>query len=330
VISRNTTTRLVLLVCGAGCLLSAASIESGASASRSSCLPISSDWIYGRDLARALPQFASLPPDLVLSFAPVPGLERVFRPAELRRLADAHQLDGSGISSAVCFAWPLAVVSRDAIRAAIESTLTVRNPLAKVEVIEIDNQSLAAAPAGPVYFPLSGLSAFSDKPVIWKGYVSYTGSRRFNLWASVRIVVRESHLVSRLALQPGDPALVSQPVEESYRGPLTRERALESFDQLTRLTARRNLPAGTTLLESMFEITPEVQRGDLVRVQVEAGAARIETQAIAEQAGRHGQIISVKNPKTKQPYRVRVEEKGFVTLVPGGGTGLVVGEERKS
>jgi flagella basal body P-ring formation protein FlgA len=322
--------RLVLLVCGAGCLLSAASIEPGASAARPSCRPLSSDWIYGRDLARALPEFASLPPDLVLSFAPVPGLERVFRPPELRRLADAHQLDGSGISSAVCFAWPLAVVSRETIRAAIERTLAGRNPLAKLETIEIDSQSLAAAPAGPVFFPLSGLSAFSDKPVIWKGYVSYTGSRRFNLWASVRIVVRESRLVSRLALRPGDPALVSQPVEESYRGPLTRERAFDSLDQLTRLTARRDLPAGTTLLEGMFEITPDVQRGDLVMVRVEAGAARIETQGIAEQPGRHGQIMSVRNPKTKQPYRVRVEEKGFVTLVPGGATGLVVGEEKKS
>jgi flagella basal body P-ring formation protein FlgA len=290
-----------------------------------SCQPVSSERIYGRDLAAAVPALAGLPPDLEASFAPVPGLTRVFHPAELRRLAEAHHLADPGLLNNVCFAWPLFPVSSDNIRAAIEKTLGRRNP--QVEIVE---QSRAPAPAGELVFPLAGLSAVSDKPVIWKGYVAYAGTRRFAVWVGARVTIRETHLVSSVPIRVGEPAASSQPRTELYEGPLTREKIFTELAQLAGMIARRDIPAGVTLGEDMFETAKEVERGDLVTVVIETGAARIQTQGIAGQAGRRGEIIAVRNPKTGRPYRARIEEKGTVLVVPGGASGLVAGEETKS
>src|ERR1039457_1423347 len=55
----------------------------------SACLAITpgSDQILIRDLAGAFPGLQSAAPDLVVALAPAPGVERVFRLPELRRLA---------------------------------------------------------------------------------------------------------------------------------------------------------------------------------------------------------------------------------------------------
>ncbi|HEY3938960.1 MAG TPA: flagellar basal body P-ring formation chaperone FlgA [Bryobacteraceae bacterium] len=296
-----------------------------AAAGPAACQPLAGDRIYGRDLAAAVPALADLPPDLLIGYAPVPGLTRVFRPAELRRLALGHHLNAAGIAVNVCFAWPLSPITRAAIRAAIEKTLAGRNP--QIEIVE---QSLAPAPAGELVFPLEGLSAVSDKPAIWKGYISYAGTRRFAVWVNARITIRETHLVSSVPLRVGEPAVYGQLHLETYNGPLLREKVFTALSQITNLVARRDIPASATLRADMFEIPKEVERGDLVTVLIENGAARIETQGIAGQAGRRGEIIAVRNPKTGRPYRARIEDKGTVLVVPGGASGIVGEEDTKS
>jgi flagella basal body P-ring formation protein FlgA len=273
----------------------------------------------------AAPSFAGLPPELQVSHSPVPGLERIFHPTELRRLAEAHHLSGVAVVENICFAWPLAPLTRQRIVASIEQTLAGRQPS-----IEPVDWSLAAIPAGELVFPLAGLSALSDKPVIWKGYVAYANNRRFSTWANVRIVIREPHLISTTALRVGESVTQAEVRTEIYAGPLPRDKALTSADQLTGLRARRDIPAGVTLFESLFEIAKEVERNELVTVLVEAGSAHIETQGVAEWAGRRGDVISVRNPKTGRVYRARIEDKGIVRVVAGGAVGLVVEEKTKS
>ena len=294
-----------------------------ASPSPMECHPITSDWIYGRDLVAAAPSLAGLPLDLPVSYSPVPGLERVFHPAELRRLADAHHISSGAIKENICFAWPLTPLSRERIVTAIEQTLSGRHP--RIEVVD---WSLAPVPAGDLVFPLSGLSALSDKPVIWKGYIAYAGKRRFSIWANVRVAIREPHLVSSVPLRVGDAISSADVKTEIYEGPILREKALKSPDQLPGLRARRDIPAGAALFEDQFEAAKDVERNELVTVLIEAGAAHIETQGVAIWAGRRGDVISVRNPETGRIYRARVEQKGVVRVVPGGVVGLVVKEDK--
>ena len=107
--------------------------------------------------------------------------------------------------------------------------------------IEAVDWSLAPIPAGELVFPLAGLSALSDKPVIWKAYVAYAGNRRFSTWANVRVAIREPHLVSTVALRVGDSISAAEVKTETYEGPLLREKALTASDDLTELRARRNV-----------------------------------------------------------------------------------------
>ena len=287
------------------------------------CHPIHADRIYARDLATAVPSLAGLPPDLEIGFAPVPGAVRVFRPSELRHMAAAYQLT-TDVNKNVCFAWELAIPTREEVQAAMRKTLADLNP--QIEILE---QSRAAAPRGDACFPLSGLSAISDKPVVWKGYIAYAGKLRFSTWALVQIRIRVSRVVALDNLQAGDQLTAAQLRLESYEGPPTRDAVLTQIAQAVGLVTRCNVRAGTPIFAGMLDAPQEVKRGDLVVVVAENGAAHIQTQGIAQQPGRLGDVISIRNPKSGKAFRARVQAHGSVLVIPGTSAGLV-GEEQKS
>jgi flagella basal body P-ring formation protein FlgA len=287
------------------------------------CRPIDSDWIYGRDLAAASSVFSSLAPDLRVSFSPVPGHARVFRAGELRRLAKANHID-SDISGEICFAWSLEIPARQKMIAAMMRVLEGHNP--QIEWIE---QSLTPAPKGEMVFPLSGLSSVSDAPVIWRGYIQYAGDRRFSIWARVRVMVKESRVVAAEELHAGQPVRANQLRVESYEGPLTRERPFTSISQVIGMVPRFELRSGSTLTENVLEMPREVERGELVEVIIETPTTHIQAQGVAEQGGRRGDLITVRNARSGRTFRARIEDTGKVLVVPGGSFGLV-GEERKS
>jgi flagella basal body P-ring formation protein FlgA len=287
------------------------------------CQPISSDRIYGRDLAAARPAFTALPPDLPVGFAPLPGLERVFHPAELRHIAQANHLR-TEISGDTCFAWVMAAPSREIILMAMNRALQGRQ--VRLEILE---QSLSPAPKGELVFPLSGLSGFSAEPVVWRGYVVYAANRRFDIWARVRISVQENHLIAREPLHAGQLVRETQLDVQGYQGPLSRQNPLTDLDQAIGMIPRFDVSMGTVLTKALLSTPSEVERGDTVDVIVQTDGTRIEAQGIAEQAGRAGAVITIRNAKTGRKFRARIEGKGKVLVVPGGPVGLV-GEESKS
>jgi len=285
------------------------------------CQPLQSDSIYGRNLASAVPELAKLPPDLFISFSPVPGQSRVFHSAELRRIALSHQLP-VGAFSDVCFAWTVSVPSRDNVLAGIKKTLANRT-----SHVELVDQSLIPAPSGTIVFPLSGLSGTSEGPQIWRGYVQYAEKRRFPIWVRVRITIEEKQLVTTANLGPDQPIQPYQLRLESYSGPIRLRQIVSDSSKAIGFIPKHFIPAGTALTEDMIQPPFEVERGDFVEVIVEKGAARVEAQGIAQQSGRSGQIICVQNAKTRRPFEARIEQKDLVVLVPGGPIGLAREED---
>ncbi len=280
------------------------------------CHPIQADSIYGRDLAAAVPELATLPPDLPFGLSPIPGQSRVFRAAELHRIALANHIVAKTLPD-ICFAWTVSVPAQKDVLAAIRKTLENR-----VSQVEIVDQSLVPAPAGTIVFPLSGLSGESDRPVIWHGYVQYAGNHRFPIWARVRITVNESRIVTTTDLSPQEPIRADQIKVESYAGPIPLHPFVADASKSVGFVPRRYIPSGSPLTEDMIEPQPEVERGDVVEVIVQNGAARVEAKGIAQQSGVTGEVIGVKNAKTGRPFRARVESKDVVVLVPGGLTEL--------
>ncbi len=287
------------------------------------CHVVKSDWIYGRDLAVAVPALSAIAPDVQIGLSPLPGQQRVFRIADLKRIALANHLTAE-ISEDACFAWTLAVPDKKKMQAAMAKSLANRNP--SIEIVE---GSLLPAPEGEMVFPLSGLSMGSDKPSVWRGYIRYTETRRLEIWARVLVKVKEPHVAAVADLHAGDSLEKGQIKLENYEGPVRREKYLIDLAQAEGLILRRPVTAGTALTEEMLEAPRDVNRGDIVSAIVQTGAARIEVQGVAESDGRKGQIISVRNPRSGQSFHARIEDKGTVVVVPGGQFGLVV-EAKKS
>ncbi len=289
------------------------------------CHFITSDWIYGHDLAAAVPALSEIAPEVHIGLSPLPGQQRVFRVADLKRIALTNHLPAeTEIPGDVCFAWALAVPDRKQMQAAMVKSLVNRNP--SIEIVE---SSLLPAPKGEMEFPLSGLSMGSDKASVWRGYVRYAETRKLQIWARVIVTVKEPHVVAAADLHPGDSLQKEQIKLENYQGPVRRERYLIDPAQAEGLLLRRPVTAGTALTEDMLEAPREVNRGDLVSAIVQTGAARIEVQGVAEADGRKGQVISVRNPRSGRSFHARIEDKGLVVVVPGGQFGLAV-ETKKS
>ncbi|MBV8071936.1 MAG: flagellar basal body P-ring formation protein FlgA [Acidobacteriaceae bacterium] len=281
------------------------------------CHPIQSDWIQGRDLAAAVPAFATLAPDLRIALSPVPGQPRVFHISDLRRIAAANHITAD-ISGDACFAWPVRVLPPESIVAAMKVALGSR-----VSTIEFVEQSLMPAPEGPIIFPLQGLGSASDGPVLWRGYVEYADHRRFPVWARVRLSVEQQRVIATSDLTPNQAIRKDQIEAKSVAGPLTNRAFLADPEKAVGAVPRRSIAAGTPITDDMIDRPLDVQRGDWVNVIVQNGAARLEAQGIAQQSGRCGDIISVKNPKSARAFRARVTKTGMVTVVPGGPVEIV-------
>jgi flagella basal body P-ring formation protein FlgA len=293
-----------------------------AAGQRQACLPVSGDWIYARDLAPAVPEFGQLPPDFSFGYTPTPGVERMFLAADLQRIAQRHHIETS-IRKSICFAWPLGLLEKDRIVAAMQASLGGRQT--KIEILD---QTRTSAPAGDLVFPLQGLTAFSDKPAVWNGYVAFSPTRRFSTWALVRVRLSEQHWVALKEIHAGDVIAAANFKSEPYEGPLMRDTPVRDLPASDEMRAARNIPPGATLLSSMLVPSQDVQKGEAVKVVAEAGAAHLETEGLAIQGGSKGEIILVKNARSGSLFKARVTGRGQVLAVPSLLTGLV-GEGKK-
>jgi flagella basal body P-ring formation protein FlgA len=214
-------------------------------------------------------------------------------------------------------------VEKERILAAMRASLGGRQT--KIEILD---QSRAFAPAGDLVFPLQGLSAFSDKPAVWNGYISFSPTRRFSTWALVRVRVAEQHWVAVKEIHSGDMVAAASFKSEAYEGPLLRDTPVQDLTALDGLRAARNIPPGATLFAGMLVPPQEVQKGEAVKVVADSGATHLETEGLAMQGGSKGEIILVRNARSGSLFKARVTGKGQVLVVPSLLSGLV-GEEKK-
>jgi flagella basal body P-ring formation protein FlgA len=282
------------------------------------CHLIQADWIYGRDLSAAVPQLSTLTPEIRLGLSPVPGTQRVFSISDLKRIALANHVDAEFHEEA-CFTWKLGIPDPKKMADAMRRELAGKAP--QIEIVE---SSMTPAPEGEINFPLSGLTIGSEKATVWRGYVQYSGVKKFPIWARAVVKVKEKHVVAAADLKEGELITDGLLKTEIYEGPVRREHYVTDVERLTHLRTKRPIPTGTAILEEMTEAPLEVTHGDVVSAIVQTGAARLEVQAIAEMDGRKGQIIPVRNTRSGRTFHGRVEDKGVVIVVPGGQFGLVL------
>jgi len=280
------------------------------------CVPVETGQVQARHVAAVVKEFAALPPERVLGAAPRPGARRVFTPRDLERLASVNGLRLNRPAE-VCVEWPVAPVARERVLAAMKQTL--QDPAVHVEIVDLSRQP---APQGQVVFPRAGLSdpppSQTKATVFWRGYVEYGGKKRFDVWARVRLWLSTTRLVAKVPLRPGEPVRADQircePWEDfPYGAWLLRHPA-----QAVGRVPSRPVREGAYLDASLLTEPKQILKGDLIRVEVRTGAARISTEAVAESDARIGETVYVRNRVTGKKFAAHARQRGLAEVVLAG------------
>lgn len=278
-----------------------------ASVALAGCLAVSagSDQITLRDLAPAFPGLEAATPDEPVGLAPAPGVQRVFRLNELRRLAARLNI-ATEPKGDVCFERPISPLDPARLLEAMRRQL----PEAEIEILEYSRMSV---PEGELEFPLNGLRQMPSGG-FWSGSVRYAGGRRYAVWARVKVMVIAPRVIAVENLKPGqviDASQVRVEMREEFPAVNVFVTALE---QAAGRVLERPVASGTALRSQWLETPKEVVRGDTVQVEVWSGGAHLKLPALAEASGSTGQSIPVRNTESQKRFWATVVGKGRVSV----------------
>jgi flagella basal body P-ring formation protein FlgA len=273
----------------------------------SACLAVNpgSDQILIRDLVGAFPGLVSVAPDLAVALAPAPGVERVFRLPELRRLAARFNLPAAPASE-VCVVRPVSPPDPALFLAAMRREL----PQA---TIEIEDYSRQPVPAGELAFPASSLRR-APRETLWIGYIRYAGNRRVAVWARVNLSIPVERVVAAADLAPNRPIDAAQLRLETRDESFSEGAFPKSISAVAGKWPRFAIRAGSSVRAVDLQVPPDVVRGETVHVEVRDGGALVSFDARAEASGTRGDTIPVSNPTSHRGFRARVEGQGRVSV----------------
>jgi flagella basal body P-ring formation protein FlgA len=286
-------------------------------ASAAECVTITGDKIVARDLAQAIPEFSSAPSGEVLSFAPIPGMIRIFKASDIARFAQRFKIAlGEGSPRDVCFLSAAAVLTEDQIRAAILPAIPWR-----VVSLKVLDFSRSALPPGRLEFKATGLTQSSVNPAgttVWHGRLVMDSGHTFPVWVKLCILVEAKTVVSAREIEK-NRILTSEDVAYLNEAPFPLpEGILTSLDEATGRNAVRNLAKGSPILKWMLEQPREVVQGQVVHVDSICGDAHLSFEARAQSSGRRGDEITVRNPNGGS-FRARVIDKDKVEVRSSAG-----------
>jgi flagella basal body P-ring formation protein FlgA len=281
------------------------------------CLPIEGPKVTAADLVRADVRFASLDPATAFGYAPAPGAQRIFRRVELTRLAASHDLSLEGVAD-ICVMRALGPLDPERLLDSMRAALAPQE--ARIELLEMAQFQV---PHGELEFPASGLArpplGNPGAAVIWRGYVRSAGGSRYPVWARVKVSVGMTRIVAVEDLRPGLPIQAGQVREETGGGFPTGDPLASALDEVVGRMPRRAIPAGSAVARTTLARAREVERGDLVRVEVPLGSGSVGLSGRAETGGALGDTVVIRNPESGKSFRAKVSGKGSVTV--GAATG---------
>jgi flagella basal body P-ring formation protein FlgA len=295
-----------------------------ASAGHSPCIVVEGDEIRAGDMAKVWTAFRRLPQDQPVAPAPAPTLRRLFTGPELGVLARKLRLDveGSAAKAApakTCFERHMESLTRDALLEALTSALE-RDGFERGAIqLELIDYTREPVPSGSLEVQPQGLSrppvAAPSTPVTWRGRVRFGNARSFPVWTRVRLLAKQPRLVARSTI-PAGRSIKAEDVEIAMLDvfPYPRTADAPSLDLVSGRMSRRAIRTGEPVVPSMLGTARDVERGDVVTVEVQSGTAMLRFDAKAESGGRKGDMIMVRNPSNGRRFQGRVGERGTVTV----------------
>lgn len=269
------------------------------------CRPIDTETVVAHDVASVIPAFAQLPNDFLLGYVSASGAPRIFHGSDLERIAKNRSVELHDLPD-VCFARRTFLPQPGQIREAMLTELGI--PDAKIEVL---SSSQHLAPSGELVFPRAGLQVpvAPATDIVWHGYVLYGDNLKFPVWARARITASVTRVVALTDLQPGKPIQANQIRLESCEDSPLDETAARNLDEVIGYLPRTSLKAAVVIRRTQIVRPADVKQGDVIRVDVFAGAAHLMLEARAESAGFKGSTIMVKNVSSGKSFQATVSGK---------------------
>jgi flagella basal body P-ring formation protein FlgA len=281
------------------------------------CARLTGDRILAKDLAAVLPEFATVPLQTELASAPPPGSRRTFHVPELASLAERYSLPAAGLHE-VCFEWPMERLDPARAIAAMQNALGI--PDAAIEIAET---SLYPIPQGRLEFSRERLSAPASPGqrslVFWPGDVLYGSDRRFAIWVRVRITASCARLVAVENLRAGQP-IEARGVARKTETCFPRGEDAAAPDQVEGMVPLHPIAAGQEVRLDLLAPPNDINRGDLVSVDVRVGAAHLLFTGRAESAGRMGEQVNIRNLQSNRVFQARVSGKGKALVLTASST----------
>jgi flagella basal body P-ring formation protein FlgA len=269
------------------------------------CGIVDGDRILGKDVAAGSPSFAALAAQLDIGASPLPGVQRVFRPDELMRLAKLNHIELDAPVNAICFERATEPLTAERLLPVLRQALALDD--AKIEILDF---SRFGVPHGTLEFPKSGLTPNG----LWRGRILYGQDHGMPVWVKARVTVERTWVEASEPLSTGKAIEASQLIVKSGPRFPFDPALLESLDAVVGRRPARALSAGTAIVAAMLTIAHDVERGELVAVEVKVGGAILDFEASAESSGRIGDSILIKNPDNGHSFLAKIQDKGHVVV----------------
>ncbi len=277
------------------------------------CHTIPSDVIFARDVAAVIPGFTRMAGDFRLGYVPDSGAPRTLAGIDLQRIAKNQGVELLDPPD-VCFALRVFIPQADEIRAAMRKTLSDVPGIDSAR-IEISSSSQHPIPLGELIFPRDGLQTPSgtQQEALWRGLVRHNGVD-FPVWAKARVIANTTRIVAIANIPSGKPIQSSQVRLESCEDSLLDETTARNLDEVIGYVPKSVLRAYFPIRKPQLSPPADVAKGELVDVQVFAGAAHLVVKAKAQSEGFKGSTILMRNLSSGKDFPALVVGKNRVTV----------------
>lgn len=274
-------------------------LATAVSAAAGDCIVVDGDRIYAADLARQRPVFQALDPGLMVGYSPLPGLTRTFTSRQLTQFLGRHGV-AEPVGEHLC-------VERRTIHLAEADVVDALEDVVGADAhLDVVDFTRGPVPPGELRFDMRNLraptNATPDAAVLWRGEIVYGSRKSAAIWVRVRVWETRQQVVADRDLRAGDEISREDVRLETADVFLTADHAVEQLDEVFGATLRRSIRAGEPLRMAELRLPNDIDRGQMVTVEVVSGAARLRFDGRAETSGRSGDRVFIENPANGERF----------------------------
>jgi flagella basal body P-ring formation protein FlgA len=196
----------------------------------------------------------------------------------------------------------------ESIASALQRHLVENSPwrAENVEVRVLSFQPVSLPPGAArlrVLRPLNGIAPGQQSFLI---AVESGGKEQARLWVKADVRIFQEVVVSSQPLVPNEIVTVKEVRLERRDVSSLNARPFHRLDEVVGQQAARTISVNETLTQKNLSRPTLMRRGSAVRLVYESGSLRVEAPGTAEENGRAGELIQVKNPSSGKLLRGRV------------------------